>query len=81
MIFRLKILFLEWLGTQFFNLSQWCTHATIGETVLKAYRERTPDAAKLILDQHDRLKAISDEFCALDMLGSMYRQVTKQNKP
>ena len=78
MIFRLKILLLEWLGTQFFNFSQWCTHATIGETVLKAYRERTPDAAKLILARYDLLNSIVPEFCACDMLASMHRQVTKK---
>ena len=72
-----RLLFVEWLGTQFFNLSQFCTHVTIGKSVLKAYRERTPNAAELILERHKFLSSISCNFCALDMLGSMYRQVTK----
>lgn len=74
-----KLRFLEWLGTLFFQLSQKCTHATIGQTVLSAYRERSPNATHVILARYDLLKSIG-EFTALDMLGAMHRQIERENK-
>lgn len=78
--FHLKIRLINWLGMQFFHLSQWCTHAMIGEKVLTAYREKSPDAAKLIQDRYNLLNSIDNDFCACDMLGTMHRQVTKTPK-
>lgn len=72
--------FLDWLSMQAFLFSQWLQHKTIGEKVLQAYRQRSPEAAQLLLERYRLLSDISPEFSALDMMASMHRQMVREKE-
>lgn len=70
---KMYILFINWLGMQFYSLANALDNHIIGRVVLSAYRRKTHDHVSLAITRHDYLSSISPNIGALVALARIGR--------